>query len=178
VNAPLRIVLFSLGVYLLWRFLVLYQGVIRTHKNAERVWQETAALMVPRGERALELAQLLQRGGAQAGRVEQLRAAYQHALAAQTRPERIEAEQELSRRTLALTDAAARDPQLSTRADLSDLLAEMHERERLIAIARERYNEAASALNAVRRSFPAGLLVRALLPEAAPLFVGEHVSGD
>lgn len=174
-NAPLRVVLFVMGLFFLFRLFQAGSKIMRLIRLTERHWQSAAGLMVPRGERALELAWEVQASGAQTERAEAVRAAYHRAQEAKTRPERILAEQELSHWTLTLAHAAARDPLLSTRGDLSDILAELPERENLLAAARERYNETAAALNTERYAFPGGLLIRAVLVEPAPLFESVEV---
>lgn len=171
-TAPLTIALFVIGIYALAWYATLYRAFVRRRAQVEWAWQETMDLLTPRGERALFLARTVETMGVQEELADEVKEAYRLTQAAPSREDRIRAEQELSHFTLALIHAAGHDQRLSTRGDLSDLVAELEERERLVARARERYNEAASALNVERRSFPGGLLVRALYAELVPLFEG------
>lgn len=179
---PFAAVLLVLGGLLLTGLHNLWKASSRAWANVETEWAEVEQTLTRRMERLPELSRLFRACLGETDELRRLEAAPAF-LPTEKRAERIEAEQRVSRwMTRLRAHAEAALPALSpaplaksTRDDFAAELSEAGERERFLAEARERYNEAADALNTLRHSGLRGLLLRTWQAENAPLFgpVGE-----
>lgn len=170
------VLLFVIGVLILIGMARLYQTVVSQFRRVETAWWDVESALeqrdhlLQRDDRIPALAATLSASPGAETLPGAIRQARQQAREADSRKERILAEQGISclmTSLLAETDTSeGRIP-----FDVLDLRAEMRARELYIAEARERYNEAAEGLNAYRHIFPAGIIVRALTPAPAPVFV-------
>lgn len=144
-TASLSIVLFYVGLALLFSLMSAYRTLSRLRQRAERQWAELDTLLQRRWELLARIGLSRDtRDNPVVGRISQLR---QQAHAAPDRQERIAVEQEVSR----LFPGGL----WQGHPALADVEAQIADR-------RETYNAAASACNRLRRRFPALLLARAL----------------
>jgi hypothetical protein len=170
------VLLFAIGVLVLIGMARLYQTVAAQFRRVETAWWDVESALeqrdhlLQRDDRIPALAATLSASPNADTLPGAIRQARQQAKEAENRGERILAEQGISCLMASLlTETETADGRIPY--DVADLRAEMRAREQYIAEARERYNEAAEGLNAYRRAFPAGLIVRALTPDPAPVFV-------
>ena len=166
------IVLFFIGVFLLAAFRRDARILTARWKEVELALRGTEDLFARRAEQLPTLlSEMRYFAPLQSLSQDVLLALKQREIAMTTGEKLMPAEQEISRllarlrRQLAPTNEDAK-PNVA----LSDLLTDTREREEAIALARERYNEAAEAWNAYQRAFPLGLLARAIEPQPVPLF--------
>ena len=170
ISAPVALMMFALGLWLLADFCLNLYKIHRLKRQMHHAWSEVETLLQHRAE---HLPALLALSDAVPALADARRLA-RVALAGRGDPAEdfLESEQQISR-AITTFSACTEALRLSTNvqyAAFTASLREIMEQEAAIASAQEYYNAAASAVNTYRTLFPAGLIARALIPDAAPLF--------
>lgn len=177
----LVIVLFVCGLMFPIGFVRAWRTARAQRAARDRAWEDTEAVLNRRKERLPELARLVFAVLPEhVSLLQELKNASDAVSETVNRVERLETELQLSRVLARLsatveTFLPAANGQAASAAwsgELATEINEVNERERYLAEARERYNEAADTVNRRRRAFPHGLVLRAWEAEPTPLFGG------
>jgi LemA protein len=170
----LLVVLGVIAVVLLW-FVAIYNGLIRLRNEVKNAWAQIDVQLKRRHDLIPNLVETVKGyAGHERGTLDAVVQARARAVGAQTMPERVQAEGELSQALGRLMVLAEAYPDLKANQNFLALQEELTSTENKIGFARQYYNDSVMSYNTRIQSFPPNIVAGLFGFQESPFFEVEE----